>query len=49
MLDYDNSLVASDVRITGVPCHVNENLSLIFEKTCGTLDISVPLTWRFLG
>lgn len=42
LLTHENTAVASDIRITGIPFHDNENLKYIFENICGTLNIAVP-------
>lgn len=41
-LNQENSIVASDVRITGIPFYKNENLNEIFENMCNTLNINMP-------
>lgn len=41
-LRQENSLVASDLRINGIPCYDNENLPEIFDDICYTLDIKTP-------
>ena len=37
-----NSLVASDLRINGIPCLANENLREVFDNICCTLNINTP-------
>lgn len=38
----DNSSVASDIRINGVPCFDNENLPQIYQNLCNNLRINSP-------
>lgn len=42
-LNQENSTVASDVRITGLPFYNNENLQTIFESICSSLNTTLPL------
>lgn len=41
-LRQENSLVACDLRINGIPCVENENLREIFDSICYTLNINTP-------
>lgn len=38
----DNALVASDLRISGIPYIENENLAEIFYNICNTININPP-------
>ena len=38
----EHSLVASDLRINGIPCLANENLREVFDNICCTLNINTP-------
>lgn len=38
----ENSIIASDLRINGVPYREQEDLYLMFQTICGTLNINTP-------
>lgn len=42
ILKQENSVVASSIRIAGVPYLANENLNTIFEDICNSLEIPTP-------
>lgn len=42
MLKQDNSIVASSIRIAGIPYSDNENLFNIFNNICVSLNVSTP-------
>lgn len=42
ILKQDNSAVASDLRITNIPCYDNEDLQWIFENICSSMNITMP-------
>lgn len=42
MQRQENSFVASDLRITGIPYNKNENLLAVFKQICDVLNIPTP-------